>query len=47
MKTGMETHNQTLGGACGILWEREGRTVGVTRVKDTTRKHIESTNLSP
>ena len=43
IETDAETHSQTL----GILWKRERRIEGVRKVKDTTRKPIESTNLGP
>jgi hypothetical protein len=45
MKTDAETHRQTLSWAWEILWKRERRIEGTRRIKDTTRKPNESTNL--
>jgi hypothetical protein len=48
METDAETHSQTLGGAWGKSHKREGeKIIGARRVKDTTRKPTESTDLNP
>lgn len=47
METEAESQSQTVSRAWRILWKRGGKTEGARGVKDTTRKPMESTNLSP